>query len=163
MRASSKVAIFPGSFDPFTIGHQQIVEQALDLFDEVIVGIGQSATKVPLLSTELRLEAILETFAGNKKVKAEVFSGLVVEFAHKKGARFLIRGLRNETDLAFELPMAHTNRCLAPDIQTVFLPTSPERAFISSTLVREIAKHQGDFAPFVPEAFARRMKANPPR
>jgi pantetheine-phosphate adenylyltransferase len=162
MKTSSKVAIFPGSFDPFTIGHQQIVEQSLDLFDEVIIAIGQSATKVPLLSTELRLEALMETFAGNKRVKAEAFSGLVVDFARKKGARFLIRGLRNETDLAFELPMAHTNRCLAGDIQTVFLPTSPERAFISSTLVREIAKHRGEFAPFVPEAFARRMKAANP-
>jgi pantetheine-phosphate adenylyltransferase len=162
MKTSSKVAIFPGSFDPFTIGHQQIVEQSLDLFDEVIIAIGQSATKVPLLSTELRLEALMETFAASKRVKAEAFSGLVVDFAHKKGARFLIRGLRNETDLAFELPMAHTNRCLAADIQTVFLPTSPERAFISSTLVREIAKHRGDFTPFVPEAFARRMKAANP-
>lgn len=162
MKTSSKVAIFPGSFDPFTIGHQQIVEQSLDLFDEVIIAIGQSATKIPLLSTELRLEALMETFAKSKRVKAEAFSGLVVDFAHKKGARFLIRGLRNETDLAFELPMAHTNRCLAADIQTVFLPTSPERAFISSTLVREIAKHRGDFTPFVPEAFARRMKAANP-
>jgi len=162
MKTSSKIAIFPGSFDPFTIGHQQIVEQALDIFDEVIIAIGQSATKVPLLSTDLRLEALMETFAQSKKVKAEAFSGLVVDFAHQRGARFLIRGLRNETDLAFELPMAHTNRCLAPDIQTVFLPTSPERAFISSTLVREIAKHRGDFTPFVPESFARRMKAANP-
>jgi pantetheine-phosphate adenylyltransferase len=162
MKTSSKVAIFPGSFDPFTIGHQQIVEQSLDIFDEVIIAIGQSATKIPLLSTELRLEALMETFAKSKRVKAEAFSGLVVDFAHKKGARFLIRGLRNETDLAFELPMAHTNRCLAADIQTVFLPTSPERAFNSSTLVREIAKHRGDFTPFVPEAFARRMKAANP-
>ncbi|HYX35556.1 MAG: pantetheine-phosphate adenylyltransferase [Pseudobdellovibrionaceae bacterium] len=162
MKTSSKVAIFPGSFDPFTIGHQQIVEQSLDLFDEVIIAIGQSATKVPLLSTELRLEALRETFAQSKRVKAEAFSGLVVDFARQRGARFLIRGLRNETDLAFELPMAHTNRCLASDIQTVFLPTSPERAFISSTLVREIAKHRGDFAAFVPESFARRMKAAHP-
>ncbi len=159
MNNQRRIAIFPGSFDPFTIGHQQIVEQSLEIFDEVIIAIGQSASKVPLLETRLRLEALLETFAGIDKVKAEVFSGLVVDFARQKGAKYLIRGLRNETDLAFELPMAHTNRCLAPDIQTVFLPTSPERAFISSTLVREIAKHQGQFAAFVPEPFARRMKA----
>jgi pantetheine-phosphate adenylyltransferase len=162
MKTSSKIAIFPGSFDPFTVGHQQIIEQSLDIFDEVIIAIGQNATKVPLLSIDLRLEALMETFALSKKVKAEAFSGLVVDFAHQRGARFLIRGVRNETDLAFELPMAHTNRCLAPDIQTVFLPTSPERAFISSTLVREIAKHRGDFTPFVPAAFARRMKAANP-
>lgn len=162
MNTSRKIAIFPGSFDPFTIGHQEIVEQSLDVFDEVIIAIGQSATKVPLLSVDLRLEALMETFASSNKVKAEAFSGLVVDFAHQRGARFLIRGVRNETDLAFELPMAHTNRCLAPDIQTVFLPTSPERAFISSTLVREIAKHRGDFTPFVPEAFARRMKTASP-
>jgi len=159
MKNNPRIAIFPGSFDPFTIGHQQIVEHAIEIFDEVIIAIGQSATKVPLLETQARLEALRETFASSPRVKAEAFTGLVVEFARQKGARYLIRGLRNETDLAFELPMAHTNRCLAPDIQTVFLPTSPERAFISSTLVREIAKHQGEFSSFVPEAFARRMKA----
>jgi pantetheine-phosphate adenylyltransferase len=159
MKNTTRIAIFPGSFDPFTIGHQQIVEHAIEIFDEVIIAIGQSATKVPMLETQVRLEALRETFASSPSVKAEAFTGLVVEFARQKAASYLIRGLRNETDLAFELPMAHTNRCLAPDIQTVFLPTSPERAFISSTLVREIAKHQGEFSAFVPEAFARRMKA----
>ncbi len=159
MKNNTRIAIFPGSFDPFTIGHQQIVEHAIEIFDEVIIAIGQSATKVPMLETQVRLEALRETFASSPRVKAEAFTGLVVEFARQKAARYLIRGLRNETDLAFELPMAHTNRCLAPDIQTVFLPTSPERAFISSTLVREIAKHQGEFSSFVPESFARRMKA----
>lgn len=153
-----RLAIFPGSFDPFTIGHQQIVEQSLQLFDQVIIAIGISASKVPLLELNLRLEALRETFAGEARVQIMSFNGLVVSFAKQQGARFLIRGLRSETDLAFELPMAHTNRALDPSIQTVFLPTAPDLSFISSTLIREIAKHGGDFAPFVPAAFAKRLK-----
>lgn len=153
-----RIAIFPGSFDPFTIGHQQVVEQALHLFDQIIIAIGQSANKNALLPTEERLAALRETFAHEKRVKAAAFSGLVVTFAQSQKARFLLRGLRNETDLAYEMPMAHTNNCLAPDIHTVFVPTAPDKAFVSSTLVRDIARHHGDFAQFVPEPFARRLK-----
>jgi pantetheine-phosphate adenylyltransferase len=156
---TSRIAIFPGSFDPFTTGHQQIVEQALDLFDEIIVAIGVSGSKQALLPIEERLAALRETFAQHHQVKAEAFSGLVVDFARQRGARYLIRGLRSETDLAYELPMAHTNRCLAPELQTLFFATAPEKAFISSTLVREVARHHGDFAAFVPHPFAVRLKA----
>ncbi|MCX6130984.1 MAG: pantetheine-phosphate adenylyltransferase [Proteobacteria bacterium] len=153
-----RLAIFPGSFDPFTIGHQQIVEQSLQLFDQVIIAIGISASKVPLLELNLRLDALRETFASEARVQIMSFNGLVISFAKQQGARFLIRGLRSETDLAFELPRAHTTRALDPSIQTVFLPTAPDLSFISSTLIREIAKHGGDFAPFVPAAFAKRLK-----
>lgn len=156
--AAARVAIFPGSFDPFTVGHQQVVEQALHLFDRIIIAIGQSASKNALLPTEERLAALRETFAHEKRVEADVFQGLVVNFAKERKAEFLLRGLRNETDLAYEMPMAHTNNCLAPGIHTVFFPTSPEKAFISSTLVREIARHRGEFSAFVPEPFARRLK-----
>ena len=152
-----RIAIFPGSFDPFTVGHQQVVEQALTLFDRIIIAIGQSSSKNALLSSEERLAALRETFAAEPRVEAAAFSGLVVTYAQARGANFLLRGLRNETDLAYEMPMAHTNACLAPGIHTVFFPTAPEKAFVSSTLVREIARCQGDFRQFVPAAFARRM------
>ena len=157
MSPSPRIAIFPGSFDPFTLGHMQIVEQALLLFDLVIISIGQSASKLPWFDLKQRLAALATTFASEKRVRIEIFNGLVVNFAQQQGATFLIRGLRSETDLAFELPMAHTNRALAPQIQTVFLPSAPELAFISSTLVREIAKHGGDFSRFVPAAFAQNL------
>lgn len=153
-----RLAVFPGSFDPFTIGHQQVVEQALSLFDRIIIAIGQSSAKNAFLPTEERLAAIRETFAQEPKIEAAAFSGLVIDFARSKNAEFLIRGLRSEADLAYEMPMAHTNRCLAPGIHTVFFATAPEKAFISSTLVREIAKNGGDFSSFVPLAFVRRLK-----
>lgn len=156
--AAERLAVFPGSFDPFTVGHQQVVEQALDLFDKVIIAIGQSSSKNSLLSTDERLAAIRETFADEPKIEVAAFSGLVIEFARRRGAGFLVRGLRSEADLAYEMPMAHTNSCLAPGIRTVFFPTAPEKAFISSTLVREIAKSGGDFSSFVPEPFVQRLK-----
>ncbi len=158
MSAAPRIAIFPGSFDPFTIGHEQVVEQALHLFDRIIIAIGQSSSKNALLSTEERLAAIAETFAAEPRIETAAFSGLVVDFARTRAASFLIRGLRSESDLAYEMPMAHTNRCMAPGIHTVFFPTAAEKSFISSTLVREIARNGGDFTHFVPESFIRRLK-----
>lgn len=154
----TRIAIFPGSFDPFTIGHEQIVRQALDLFDKVIIAMGVSLSKSALMSVEDRIAALRETFKDDARVEAVHFSGLVVDFAKERKARFLIRGLRSETDLAYELPMAHTNRQLAPEIQTIFFPTAPDRAYISSTLVREIVKNKGNFSPFVPAPFVRRLQ-----
>ncbi len=156
---TSRVAIFPGSFDPFTIGHERIVLEALELFDKVIVAVGHSLSKAALMSVEDRIEALKTTFAGDRRIEAMAFKGLVVEFARQQEARFLIRGLRSPNDFDYELPMAHTNRCLAPDIQTIFLPTAADRSFISSTLVREVVKNGGDFSPFVPKAFIQYLKS----
>lgn len=154
----SRIAVFPGSFDPFTIGHEQIVRQALALFDKVIIAMGVSLSKTALMSVEDRIAALRETFADESRVEAVSFSGLVVTFAKERKANFLIRGLRSETDLAYELPMAHTNRQLDPQIQTIFFPTAPDRAYISSTLVREIVKNKGNFSPFVPAPFVSRLQ-----
>lgn len=154
----SRIAVFPGSFDPFTIGHEQIVRQALALFDKVIIAMGVSLSKTALMSVDDRIAALKETFADEPRVEAVSFSGLVVDFAKERKANFLIRGLRSETDLAYELPMAHTNRQLEPKIQTIFFPTAPDRAYISSTLVREIVKNKGDFSAFVPAPFVSRLQ-----
>jgi pantetheine-phosphate adenylyltransferase len=155
---SIRIGVFPGSFDPFTLGHLQIVEQSLGFVDKVLVAVGTSGSKQALLSAEERLLALQETFRGEDRVEAHLFRGLVVQFAKQQGAQFLLRGLRSETDLAYELPMAHTNRSLEPSIQTIFLPTAPERSYISSTLVREVARNGGAFESFVPPAFARLMR-----
>lgn len=150
---SERIAIFPGSFDPFTIGHQQIIEQALPLFDTIIIAVGHSMSKASLLTVEQRLTALSETFAGEKSIIAKSFTGLIVDFAKREKAKYLIRGLRNSSDFDYELPMTHTNRALHPGLQTIFFATAPELSFISSTLVREVATKGGDFKPFVPRAF----------
>ena len=149
----SRIAIFPGSFDPFTIGHEQIVWQALELFDKVIVAVGHSLSKAALMSVDDRLTALQKTFASEPRVEAKSFQGLIINFARQNQGRFLIRGLRSSSDFDYELPMAHTNRALAPELQTIFFPTAADRSFISSTLVREIVKNGGDYSPFVPKAF----------
>ena len=150
---SERIAIFPGSFDPFTIGHQQIIEQALPLFDTIIIAVGHSLSKSSLLTVDERLRALSETFASEDSIVSKSFTGLVVDFAKLQKAKYLIRGLRNSSDFDYELPMTHTNRALYPGLQTVFFATAPELSFISSTLVREVATKGGDFKPFVPSAF----------
>ncbi|MBC7530630.1 MAG: pantetheine-phosphate adenylyltransferase [Oligoflexus sp.] len=153
-----RIAIFPGSFDPFTTGHQQIVEQALGLFDKIIIGIGLSLSKAALMSMDDRISALQKTFAHESRIEARAFSGLAVAFARKHNARFIVRGLRSSSDFDYELPMAHTNNVLAPEIQTLFFATAADRSFISSTLVREVVKNGGDYSAFVPTAFLESLK-----
>ncbi|RYZ59470.1 MAG: pantetheine-phosphate adenylyltransferase [Proteobacteria bacterium] len=155
---SERIAIFAGSFDPFTTGHEQIVEQALLIFDKIIIAVGQSLSKVALMTVEDRISALQKTFAHDSRIEATAFKGLVIDFAKTKNAKFLVRGLRSSSDFDYELPMAHTNRCLAPEVQTIFFPTAADRSFISSTLVREIVKNGGDFSSFVPTAFLESLK-----
>lgn len=150
---SERIAIFPGSFDPFTVGHEQIVQQALPLFDKIIIAVGHSISKASLLSVEQRVKALGETFAGDKRIEASAFQGLIVDYAKSRNAAYLIRGLRSASDFEYELPMTHTNRALSPGLQTVFFATAPELSYISSTLVREVATKGGDYRAFVPKAF----------
>lgn len=155
-----RIAIFPGSFDPFTIGHEQIVQQALGLFDKIIIGVGQSLSKAALMSVDDRISALQKTFAHEARIQAVSFQGLAVAFAAKHNARFIVRGLRSSSDFDYELPMAHTNNTLAPEIQTLFFATAADRSFISSTLVREVVKNGGDFSAFVPTAFLESLKTH---
>lgn len=146
-----KIAVFPGSFDPITLGHQSIIERSLDLFDEIIVAIGINSSKNSLFSLEKRIELIEEVFKNENKVKVETFGGLTVDYCQEKGAKYILRGLRTSIDFEFERSLAQSNKKLLHDIETVFFLTLPEHTFITSTIVRDIYKNKGDISNFVPE------------
>ena len=154
-----RLGVFPGTFDPFTNGHKELVDEALKLFDSIIIAVGHGATKPRTLFTlEERLSTIREVFAGNDRVEVHPFQGLIIHFAAKKGATALIRGLRTESDFSYEMPMAITNKRLNDEILTLFFPTSLKNHYISSSLIREVAMHEGDVSAFVPPAVFRVLK-----
>lgn len=144
-------AVYPGSFDPVTNGHLDIIIRASKLFDRVVVGVLHNSAKSPLFSVEERVNILKEATAGLDNVDIVSFSGLSVEFARESGAQVIVRGLRAITDFEYELQMAQTNRVLAPDIDTMFLTTNLEYAYLSSTMVKEVAAFGGDISKFVPE------------
>ena len=150
-------AVYPGSFDPVTNGHLDVIERGSKLFDKVIVGVLHNSAKSPLFSVEERVKILEEATADLKNVEIVSFSGLSVEFARKCNAKVIIRGLRAITDFEYELQMAQTNRVLAPDIDTMFLTTSLEYAYLSSTTVKEVAAFGGDISKFVPEFVRRKV------
>ncbi len=146
-------AIFPGSFDPLTLGHLDIIERAVALFDELIISIGQNSSKNYMFPLEKRIEFIEKSTAHFDNVRVAYFEGLTVDFCLEQEAQFLLRGLRNPADFEFEKAIAHTNRTLAhKKIETVFLLTSSGKSFISSSIVREIITHGGEYELLVPEA-----------
>ena len=145
-----KRAVFPGSFDPLTLGHQDIVERGATIFDEIIVGIGYNAEKSHIFSIEQRKEFIVQCFQDNPKVKVMDYQGLTIDFCKSVGANYLLRGVRNNGDFEFEKAIARTNRELS-NIETVFLLTSIQTSFISSSIVREIIRNKGDYKRFVPD------------
>ena len=145
-----KRAVFPGSFDPLTLGHKDIVERGATIFDEIIVGIGHNAEKSYLFSIEKRKEFISQCFQDNSKVKVMDYQGLTIDFCKSVGANYLLRGVRNNGDFEFEKAIARTNRELS-NIETVFLLTSIQTSFISSSIVREIIRNKGDYRRFVPD------------
>ena len=144
-------AVYPGSFDPATNGHLDVIERASKLFDKVIVGVLHNSAKSPLFSVEERVNILKEATRGLDNVEIVSFSGLTIEFARECGAKVIIRGLRAITDFEYELQMAQTNRVLAPDIDTMFLTTNLEYAYLSSTTVKEVAVFGGDISKFVPD------------
>jgi pantetheine-phosphate adenylyltransferase len=158
-----RTALYPGTFDPLTNGHVDVLKAALRVCDRLVLGLGVHPAKAPMLSVDDRLE-LLETVAvpmgkaAGVPVEAMTFDNLVVDFAREVGATILIRGLRDGTDLDYEMQMAGTNGTLAPWLQTVFLPATPAARHITATLVRQIASMGGDIAPFVPTAVAERLK-----
>lgn len=146
-----KRALFPGSFDPITLGHQDIITRALDLFDEIVVAIGVNGDKNYMFSVEQRKEFIEKAFAGESKVKVTTYQGLTVDYCKEIGAQFILRGLRNPADFEFEKAIAHTNRKLSK-IETVFLLTAARTSFISSSIVRDVIRNNGDYKVLVPES-----------
>jgi pantetheine-phosphate adenylyltransferase len=148
----NKTAVFPGSFDPFTIGHEALVRRALSLFDRVIIAVGENSEKKNLFSIENRIKMISKVFEGESKVVVSRFSGLTVNFCRENKADYILRGLRTAADFEYERAMGQMNRKMAPEIDTVFLLTSTEHTPINSTIVRDIIVNGGDASMFVPAA-----------
>lgn len=146
-----KRALFPGSFDPITLGHLDIIKRGIKLFDEVVVAIGINADKKYMFSLEERLKFIEETFKNEPKVKVVTYTGLTIDFCKKIDAQFILRGLRNPADFEFEKAIAHTNRKLSK-IETVFLLTAASTSYISSSIVRDVIRNHGDYTVLVPES-----------
>lgn len=144
-------AVFPGSFDPITNGHEDIIRRAIPLFDEIIVAIGVNADKKYMFSLDERKRFIEETFKDEPKIKVETYQGLTIDFCKEKDAQFILRGLRNPADFEFEKAIAHTNRVLSK-IETVFLLTAASTSYISSSIVRDVLRNDGDYTVLVPKA-----------
>jgi pantetheine-phosphate adenylyltransferase len=147
-----KTAVFPGSFDPFTIGHEAIVRRALNLFDEIIIAVGANALKKNYYSLSTRKEMISLVFKDEPRVKVSHYEGLTVDYCKKYGVGYLVRGLRTAADFEFERAIAQVNKVLAPDIESVFILTVPEHSHINSSIVRDIIRSGGDASVFIPTA-----------
>lgn len=144
-----KIAVFPGSFDPLTKGHEEIIRKAVALFDVLYVAIGENTAKHCMFDLERRLQWIQQVFAEEPRVKVCTYTGLTVGFCRKIGADYIVRGLRNPVDFQYEKDIAEANRQLIPEIETIFFASSPEMAHVSSSLVRELYHHQADYAKYV--------------
>ncbi|HEY8041639.1 MAG TPA: pantetheine-phosphate adenylyltransferase [Polyangiaceae bacterium] len=148
--AIARLAVYAGSFDPPTLGHLDLIERASALFSDVIVGIGKHPSRSPLFTLAERLDLVRRVSAHLPNVTVEEFDGLLIEFCKQRQARVIVRGLRAATDFEYELQIAHANADLEPEVDTVFLPTRTKNGFISASLVREIASHDGDVSRYAP-------------
>ena len=151
-------AIYPGSFDPITYGHIDIIKRALKIFDEVIVAVANNSSKRPLFSTSERVKMVKQVTKGFDRILVESFDGLVVEYAHKKRIGVIVRGLRMISDFEYEFQMALTNRKLAPDVETIYLMPSESYCYISSKLLKEAAFLGADISNFVPKSIEKKLK-----
>jgi pantetheine-phosphate adenylyltransferase len=152
------LAVYPGTFDPITNGHADILRRALSLFDRVVVALATNPRKQPLFSLRERTRMIRQTFAGESRIEVDSFNGLLVDYVRRRGARFVIRGLRAVADFEYEFQFAHMNRQLAPEVETIFLMTNEDNFFVSSSLVREVAQMGGNIARVVPPVVAESLK-----
>lgn len=146
-----KRAVFPGSFDPFTIGHYNIIQRALPLFDEIVVAVGINSQKKTLFDIEQRIEWLNTVFADNDKVRVDFFEGLTAHYCNRIDAKYLLRGLRNASDFDYEKTISQLNSIVGKNLETVFFIALPQYSHISSTIVREIIKGGGDASPFLPK------------
>ena len=158
--SDKKIALYPGSFDPITNGHLDVLERASRMFDSVVIAVLKHPEKKSFLSVEQRVELIKEAIKDMKNVSVDSFNGLTVEYARQIGAKFLIRGLRTITDFEYEVQLCQTNQVIAPDIETVFLSTKPQHNFISSSIVRELSSHKTDISKFVPKNVVEYLQSN---
>ena len=155
--AGLRVALYPGSFDPLTLGHVDIIERGSSLFDTIIVAVLENIEKTPMFTVEERLEMIGETFAKLDNVEADSFSGLLVDYAAKRNATTIVRGIRAISDFEYEFQMALMNRRLAPSIETVFMMPAEEYSYVSSRLVKEVATLGGNITGLVPQGVEKRL------
>ncbi len=157
------VAVYPGSFDPITNGHLDVIRRASGVFERIIVGVLANPRKQPLLSVEERIDIIRQALAGDgagahaDRIEVDSFDGLTVDFCRARGAQFIVRGLRAISDFETEMQLAHNNRKLAPEVDTVFFMTAVEHGYVSSSLVKEIASFGGDVSEMIPAAAADRL------
>ncbi len=153
-----RIALFPGTFDPITIGHLDIINRSLTLFDKLIIGIGRNANKEPMFSDEQRLAWLREIYSGNPKVDAVVYDGLTIKCCQQVGANFILRGIRYVNDFEYEKAIADMNRSLDKQIETVFLTCLPQFTSVASTLVRDVLRNGGDAMQFLPEVVVKSLK-----
>lgn len=146
-----RIAVFPGSFDPVTLGHVSIVERALSIFDKIIISVGVNSEKKNMFSLEQRIKWIQDVFVNEPKITVESYSGLTVEFCKEKNAQFILRGLRTSADFEFERSIGQINKKLEKNIETVFLLTEPEHTPVSSSIVRDVIKNNGNISSMVPD------------
>lgn len=156
----ARIALFPGTFDPITLGHTDIIQRSLPLFDKIYIGIGHNANKQTMFAPELRLQWIEEIYRNTPSVEALIYSGLTVDCCQKVDAQFIIRGIRYVNDFEYEKAIADMNRSLDPSIETVFLTCLPQYTSVASTLVRDVLRHGGDARPFLPEEVNRQLAAS---
>ena len=147
----SRICLFPGTFDPLTLGHVDIINRAIPLFDKIIVGIGLNAAKAPMFTAEQRLKWISDIYRDEERVEGAVYEGLTINFCKKTGAQFILRGIRYVSDFEYEKTIADANRTLDKTIETIFLTGEPKYTSVASTIVRDIIRNGGNAAPFLPE------------
>lgn len=154
-----RICLFPGTFDPITLGHTDVIDRAMDLFDEVVVGIGTNSTKTPMFPIARRIGWIKEIYKDQPKVKVVTYEGLTVSFCKQIGARFILRGIRGIADFEYEKAIADVNRLMDSNIETIFLSCTPKYSTIASTLVRDVLRYGGDASQLLPEKVLNSIKA----
>ncbi len=155
-----RICLFPGTFDPVTLGHIDIIDRALPLFDKLVIGIGRNVNKTPMFSEELRLQWLREIYKNDPKVEAVIYDGLTVDCCKTTGASFILRGIRYVNDFEYEKAIADMNRSLEGKIETVFLTCLPQFTSVASTLVRDVLRNGGDVSQFLPDAVNQSIKKN---
>jgi len=153
-----RICVFPGTFDPITLGHTDVIDRALDLFDELIIAIGVNSSKVPMFPLEQRLQWIQEIYRYEPRIRVASYEGLTVDFCKKMQARFILRGIRYVSDFEYEKAIADVNRAMDNQLETIFLTCTPQYTSIASTLVRDIIRNKGDVSQFLPEAVLRTIE-----
>ena len=154
----SKICLFPGTFDPITLGHVDIINRAIPLFDKIIVAVGMNAAKAPMFSPEQRLLWIQEIYKGEQKVEGAAYEGLTIDFCRQMGAKFILRGIRYVSDFEYEKTIADANRAMDASIETIFLTGEPKYTSVASTIVRDILRNHGNASAFLPDIVIQSLK-----